>query len=530
MKGLTKGLLLALLLVGSLAPVLANPAATTNTTKVVAAPPITRLSDLTSVGGFGDRLNSYAWCMGVFDGDLYVGTGRFQTTFHPMWEQIWRGMNLGGPPVHLPGTPDMPFLQDWMTVNASRHTAVKEVSGVPVPAFAQWDDTAAAQIWCFNHHSRKWKCVFTSPYVKSSLEDMAGNKPYKIPAALGFRKMDVFKDRYGLSAIFAFVGGLTYSDPSEGTLIYQSLNGRKWVSVPTPEGMGSQTRASTVHNRKLYVGAKTSTGISVWCTDTARPYKTDWKLVLDMSTDVKYAGNSDIISLASFNGKLYVGTENGNGFQVWCGSGRPGVNDWVNVIRDGGIDKFNVWAATMKEFNGQLMVGSIGLPFVSGQSAFKGCDIFSISTTNKWKLLVGGGTPVRPVAGYENVRSISGWPSGFGNPMNFYCWSFEVYNNKLYAGTFDASTFLRYLKDYTGPVPDALKGVPIELLPYLATGADLWETQDGRNWRPRTINGCGNMNNYGVRIMSVFENNLILGLNNPWEGCEIRTLNNPTQR
>ena len=46
--------------------------------------PFAPLSDtMLSQNGFGDRLNSYAWSMAVFKGDLYVGTGQYSTPSSP---------------------------------------------------------------------------------------------------------------------------------------------------------------------------------------------------------------------------------------------------------------------------------------------------------------------------------------------------------------------------------------------------------------------------------------------------------------
>ena len=110
--------------------------------------------------------------------------------------------------------------------------------------------------------------------------------------------------------------------------------------------------------------------------------------------------------------------------------------------------------------------------------------------------------------------------------MNFYCWSMEVYNNKLYLGTFDASVFLRYLNDYTGPLPSQLQQLePIPCHPAdLAFGANLWQSSDGINWSPIALDGLGDEDNYGFRTMQVFDNKLTIGTSNPFEGCQIHQL------
>ncbi|MCX5977434.1 MAG: hypothetical protein NTV33_11595 [Coprothermobacterota bacterium] len=65
-------------------------------------------------GGFFDRTNSYAWSMTSFQGDLYIGTGRYQTTLNPMWEAIWAALTPTARPPQLPDVPQVPFLQDFL--------------------------------------------------------------------------------------------------------------------------------------------------------------------------------------------------------------------------------------------------------------------------------------------------------------------------------------------------------------------------------------------------------------------------------
>jgi len=479
-----------------------------------------------STGGFGDRLNSYAWSMTDFKGDLYVGTGRYVDTFGPMWELIGGALFPGTRPPQLPDAPDVPFMQDWTTTR---------VNGIPVVTdetkFNAWKASSYAEIWKYSHDTRAWSRVYQAHDTPSFVLNATTHKmTYTVSSAMGFRKMDVVGNSAGDQIMYAFVGGFTLALPgANAPLILASKDGTNWVGVPTPAGMGQQTRSSAVFNGKLYVGvdhASSTVHTSVWCTDVDidDPTNVSWEKVLDF--DAKDATNSGIVSLASFNGKLYVGTQNVGGFQVWCGSGTPGIDDWQKVVSDGGVDKYNAWAGTMKVFNNYLYVGSISLPYLGGSSAFKGFDILRIDTKNKWQLMVGGGTPASPVPGYEKVRSLSGQKSGFGNQMNFYCWSMEVFRNKLYVGTFDATLFLRYLKDYTGPLPSQLQTIKA-LAPILVAcdgGADLWETTNGTSWTNDTKTGYSHADNYGLRTMEVFDNSLILGFNNPFDGCEIHAL------
>ena len=153
----------------------------------------------------------------------------------------------------------------------------------------------------------------------------------------------------------------------------------------------------------------------------------------------------------------------------------------------------------------------------------------------------------------------SGYPSGFGNISNAYCWQLQPFGNQLYLGTFSWSVlippFLPLLPDIlqillpmlgrTGAdnidlgreelaeMKGILKKPNVrKLLEYLACfvmklgyrvfGFDLWKTQDGVHWEAVSLNGLGNPYNYGIRMLFVSEEEkLYLGTANPFQGCEV---------
>jgi len=464
-------------------------------------------------GGFLDRTNSYAWSMTSFEGDLFIGTGRYQTTLNPMWEAIWAALTPTARPPQLPDVPQVPFMQDFL-IRTPTAVIVKDET-----AFQAWNAGSQTEIWRL--HGGTWSRVYEAPQVPSYLRAMDGSMPYQVPASMGLRSMATFTDNSGQSAVYAFTGGLTFARPDQAALIYSSTTGTEWGPVAVSPLMGRETRASAVHNGKLYVGV--AVGPSVWCTDTVTPTPGSWRKVMDFSTTD--TTNSGVVSLASYNGKLYVGTENKTGFQVWASTvAEPAGNaDFVKIIGAGAGSAFNGWAATMKEFKGNLYIGSIGLPFISGIQSFKGFDVFRVYPDNSWDLLVGDRNPVAAPLGAPSRDPLSGWSSGFGNMMNFYCWSLEVFDDVLYLGTFDASVFLRYLPAFIGPLPpplDTLSQGAIDLL-LLGAGADLWKTKDGLSWSPITLTGFGDPNNYGFRTLKAANGGLYLGTSNPFWGCQV---------
>ncbi|MGQ0793594.1 MAG: hypothetical protein ACT4NX_05830 [Deltaproteobacteria bacterium] len=91
--------------------------------------------------------------------------------------------------------------------------------------------------------------------------------------------------------------------------------------------------------------------------------------------------------------------------------------------------------------------------------------------------------------------------SGFNNPFNLYTWTMTVFNNQLFVGSFDASILL------TGGVQPANNPFGADLLRF--TNANSAAT-------PVTLNGFGNITNYGVRTVFSDGDGLFLGTANPF--------------
>lgn len=166
--------------------------------------------------------------------------------------------------------------------------------------------------------------------------------------------------------------------------------------------------------------------------------------------------------------------------------------------------------------------------------------------------------PTHPTTGRRGLP-LSGYPSGFGNLTNAYCWQIQAQGNELYLGTFSWSVmippFLPLLPDilknllfnnfnsfseavvssvkYLSRTETGFSQMSIEkLLELLANfinklgqktmGFDLWKTCDGVHWIPVSLNGLGNPYNYGARMLFLSsDGNLYLGTANPFQGCEV---------
>ena len=471
--------------------------------------------------GYGDAMNNYPWAMAAFKDQLYVGTGR-----NIPW-RVLQAFPLG--------------LLDLLEVTQPTSTV-----GTP-----DWAEDMRAEIWRYG----SWEQVYTSPVMTTDTAFF--------PREPGFRQMVTFSD-----TLYAAIGG--GFSPTVENLLLKSTDGAHWITVTTPVSMGTDSRAMLVHSDTLYLGLGTAP--EVWAYDGIT-----WTRAGDFASRLPMT-NTAVVALESFNGSLYAGTQNiGSGFQVF--KTKDADLGWTQVISKGAGEGINYWAGSMEVFQGGLYVGSMSLPVVEGPSGGfvitrpKGCELIRIAPDDSWELIVGDYVPIlKPEGGLSFRIPRSGWPGGFGNFLNFYCWSLQEVNGVLYLGTFDASAFLRFLpvediltdpafntltttiESNRGEITAALQ-LAIGQLEYLGVdedyvrpyrelltafdtgdeidwqgawravtdwfaGGDLWKSNDGMRWRPVTLNGFDDPSNYGVRNM-VHANPLYVGMSNPFEGLEI---------
>jgi len=475
-----------------------------------------------SEGGFGDPLNNYAWSMTYFEGDLYVGTGR----------------NI---PYMMGLALKMAGIIPWET----DLEGITDPSGAPPPPFIPpgqppphpddvkiWAEDMLGEIW--RYHCGEWEQVHKATTFVNP------RNGFTYPEGIGYRIMTTFE-----GAIYAGVG--------EGfgrILLIMSTNGENWYPVNTYTNIPwpSNTRALAVHNGKLYLGLGTAG--EIYASSEPSPTTDTWEKAVDF--DDFAPDNTAVVSLISFNGHLYATTQNTNsGFEVWRSNAQAPddpTDEWTQVVYGGAGDAWNVWGGTTETFNDHLYVGSMSLPIPP--LGPKGFDLIRIDTEDHWELIVGSYRPRAPTI--PRGPPLSGWPAGFANPLNFYCWSLEEHCGHLYLGTFDASAFLRYVtpdmieslidEETLASVAEELRNSGIdeqyvqELLAILEEGdlaaliqklwqylggADLWKSCDGVHWAPVSLNGFDNPSNYGFRTMVSTPDGLYVGTANPWEGCEV---------
>ena len=492
-------------------------------------PTYTKLEKI-SDDGFGDPQNNYAWSVAEFNGDLYVGTGRNIPYFvaqamkaRGVFPENWTLSFLTTPG----GSPPPPLV-------LPNHTSPTQEEVIA------WSEDMRAEIW--RYHEGAWTQVHQASTFFNPLNG------YTYPEGIGYRAMTTFTNTEGQDALYAGVG-FGFGP----ILVVTSTDGTTWVPVNTASIPSRDTRAMISHNGKLYVG----TGDGIYASSSPSPYEDTWEKVADF----------EIASLASHNGYLYAGTGNPigpsqtNGFEVWRSTveSPTGPSDWTCVVSGGAGDAWNVLAATIREYDGDLYVGSMNLPFGTGTDGVKGFDLIRVDDSDSWDLIVGNYQPKIPTD--PRGPPLSGWPSGYTNPFNLYAWSIEEYNGNLYLGSFDIFSLARFIDDIPGAseilveavdtlesadqtnMPEEIQAFSdrieeyarmnpefadddrmIQVIRLLADnlgGGDLWTSPDGVHWYPVDLNGLGDPDNYGLRTMMNTGDGLLIGTANPFSGCEV---------
>jgi len=227
-----------------------------------------------------------------------------------------------------------------------------------------------------------------------------------------------------------------------------------------------------------------------------------------------------------------------------------------------------LFAKTGKNADGQFG-GGLDCRFINANLE-QSVNLYRMDRDENMELVVGNATKMFPSG------SLSGLKSGFGRNENQYIWRMQVYDGKLYVGTFDTSSMLEcvgqfvngnlltrtpaqwktqweYLKTLmkalqaTDPDgngnPDTLAQTikfsykfvfenitvsniasAIRLLNYMRKakqGFDLYVSEDGVNFQTITVDGFGDPYNHGLRVFATTDQGLCLGTANPFYGTQV---------
>ncbi len=446
------------------------------------------------VNGFGDGHNSFPHSIAWFGGRLLVGTTRSNFLMVKVHD-TFKGLPVDLWPVEGPD----------------------DVDGL----YRELD--RRAQIWSYDPHGEQWEQVFVAPEVTG-----LNNGP-QVARETGYRCMHVFKGTSDAAPALYTASWAVSRSP--GALLLRSENGRDFSPV-SPFGIIdglpiTATRVLTEFRGRLFTSP---TGVRGHGVDfvinvsgmpviyaSEDPANGGWTPVCEPGF-----GNPDnegVFVLAVFGNRLYAGTFNNHGFEIWCSDceGKPPFA-WTKVIdRGAGRGSENQVAATMRVFKGNLYVGTAiqnGGNDLSNKIGPAGSEILRIHPDHSWDLVVGQTRSDR-----EHSRSpISGLPAGFGNVFNGYIWSMQEHDGWLYVGTMNSTIWVRFLNAdaYSEPVRKILDQVGPENIVEHEAGCTLWRSADGENWLPVTKTGFDNPYNLGVRNMVSTVHGLFVAVANPF--------------
>jgi hypothetical protein len=300
--------------------------------------------------------------------------------------------------------------------------------------------------------------------------------------------------------------GISYIQ-SQGGEIWKYNGGKNWSQVYKATPADTGFRVMSEYNGALYAGSANST------TGTSLIRSTDgvnWEKLT--GGPLNNSANNSIRTLTNYNGTLYVGTENNKtGGELWGYDG----SQWTKkaTFTDPSV-------AELQVYNGKLYLGTWnftdkyhfyesqnGTNFANVTPVFPGSD--QLANLGVMKLTEYKGTFYLGTVNYrdgftllrtKDPSSPSGWEvitiNGLGDKSNAYSWSLQEYQGKLYLGTFNDGLY----GGIYDPVPIPLDG-----------RAQLWCTEDGKNWTKVVNDGFGSTFNYGIRTMTVSNNQLFVG-------------------
>jgi parallel beta-helix repeat protein len=271
-----------------------------------------------NTSGFGDTKNYSAYRMITYNSRIYVG----------IWgdngAQVWE----------YDGSTWSNKTPSWDTNNAGVNSLAVFNNKLYVGTY---NGTTGAEIW--EYDGSNWTQVNTDGFgnLGNYAADSMSEYNTKLYAGVGF---------------------------SSGVRVWRYDGGTTWTQV-NADGFGDTANARadimTVYAGNLYVGTmNSSVGTEIWRTaGSGGPPFTDW-------TKVNTPGFGDWYnfrgrSIAVYGGYLYVGTDNSmTGAEVWrtAGSGGPPFTDWTKVNTPAFGDFNNYAAKSMAVYNGRLYVGT----------------------------------------------------------------------------------------------------------------------------------------------------------------------------
>lgn len=428
------------------------------------ATPVTDFEDITAdIGrGFGSGMNKYSWASTTFSVDDNIYIGTFNVNFDVLAVPEY---------IQQIGAADGP-LASLAPLDAFRRLW----SGSPVTK------STGGEIWQYNTQTHNWG---SGPVLKTDSEDV------------GFRKMIEY-DGYIYAGTANGPNGPAPGDPKysvlppgasspplpaptvsytdSGTALWRSQNGTTWEEVsggPSLNPYNSSNRAMEVINGKLYVGTENAFGPELWSFNGS-----SW--TQEIGSGGFAPGTLAVGEIAEFGGKTYVGTwgggSGGHAYRLLELNGGPPVDRTPNYPDNG-----DSGVMQLIHYNGKFLLGTVN--YTGGFSL--------LETTN----------PSDPTS--WNVVTLDGfgteYPAMGGSSANAYSWSSQEVGGTLYLGTFNTNKPNSWLDQLVGT------DVPLD------GRGQIWYTEDGTHWKILEDNGFDSIFTYGFRTMTQWDNRLVVG-------------------
>ena len=345
------------------------------------------------------------------------------------------------------------------------------------------------------------------------------------------------------SALFDYPA-YRYSDSIYGGSIWDMVeyNNSLYVSICTGTE-DNMPDSNTMQSFALVRGDQNADGTFTWTPVAGDQEKDGARYTFGIDPERTRSGAAN---LTVFNDYLYIGEYN---------------DEEIALERI-------LFSKTGKKADGQFG-GGLDCSFINA-NLDQSVSLYRMDKNENMELVMGNATSMFPNG------SLSGLKSGFGRNENQYIWRMQVYDGKLYVGTFDTSSLLQvmgqfvngdllrqspeawksqweYLKalmkalqeadaDGTGNPSTLAKAIKlsnkfvfqnisvrniasaIRLLNYLRKaqrGFDLYVSEDGVNFETITTNGFGDPYNHGLRVFAVTDQGLCVGTANPFYGTQV---------
>ena len=425
-------------------------------------------------------------------------------------------------------------------------------------------------VWQVDPATDECKAVYTG---LSTLQDYLA--AYRQGISTGIRGMCVYHDQLVISNVTMD----STTGESSATLL---------ISSDPEKGFTQIADSSTLFNYPAYRYSDSIYGGSIW--DMAE-YNNSLYVSICTGTEDNMPDSNTMQSFA-----LVRGDQNADGTFTWTPVAGDQEKDGARYTFGIDPERTRSGAANLTVFNDYLYIGEyndeeIALERILFSKTGKKADgqfgggldcsfinanldqsvsLYRMDKNENMELVMGNATSMFPNG------SLSGLKSGFGRNENQYIWRMQVYDGKLYVGTFDTSSLLQVMGQFVNgdllrQSPEAWKsqweylkalmkalqeadadgtGNPstlaqtikftnafvfqnisvcniasaIRLLNYLRKaqrGFDLYVSEDGVNFETITTNGFGDPYNHGLRVFAVTDQGLCVGTANPFYGTQV---------